>query len=450
MKYSAAARFLKSILHLIIEKVMLSPVLYACILITLFILFIANDAAADMRKPIQGAGWHYPPGNGYTKWETGNIEFNESLFNQEVIDSFGFQAKDVDEIKDLLPPFYYTILKNPDIWGPRRINVTAYIKPSGPLWDRFTYATEKFKGEPSIDDNGWIRNYTAGCPFPEPKTGYELIWNFKKRFGEDDRVLHAITIITNRYGEVRYEISIGALLFFDGRLTNGTAYKYEPNENNFSRIDLFTNADPDLKGMLSFIAQYNDCQKPDKFWCYLPSTRRVHNICPTQRTDRFSGEQDLMWENLDTFNGNPADYNFTFLGQKEMLVVHNGYPKGEWVKGKHMTGPNDYYQVVRVYINEMTPKDPNAPFSKISLYIDPKTWKPYYSEWYDRMGRPYLFSCFQYAQSKSGIYVPVVMNHVDLQIIHSTGYCAAKPLYNIGLTPEYFEIDNLKKEYPPN
>ncbi len=97
----------------------------------------------------------------------------------------------------------------------------------------------------------------------------------------------------------------------------------------------------------------------------------------------------------------------------------------------------------------MTPKDPDSPFSKIIHYLDPDTWMPYYSEWYDRRGNPFMFSCFQYAQAKCGIFVPVVMNHVDLQITHSTGYCAAKPLYNVGLTPEYFEIDNLKKVYPP-
>jgi uncharacterized protein DUF1329 len=263
-----------------------------CIIATMVIsLYFVTVATAQMRIPIQGAGWHYPSGEGYSEWETGNVEFDENLFNQYVIDSFGWQAKNIDEIKDLLPPFYYIILKNPDVWGPRRINVTAYIKPSGPLWDRYKFATEKFNDDASIDNNGWIENYTAGCPFPEPKTGYELIWNYKKRFGEDDRVLHAVTVITNRYGEVRYEISIGALLFFDGRLTNGTAYRYEPNESDYARIDLFTNADPDLKGTLSFIAQYNDCKMPDTFWCYLPSTRRVHNICPVKERTGFQANR---------------------------------------------------------------------------------------------------------------------------------------------------------------
>jgi len=68
--------------------------------------------------------------------------------------------------------------------------------------------------------------------------------------------------------------------------------------------------------------------------------------------------------------GNPADYNCKILGQKEILVVHNGYPKGEWIEGKHMAGPNDYYQLVRVYINEMKPINSHLPFSKIIHYAE--------------------------------------------------------------------------------
>ena len=449
MEYTMTSRFRISTLRFFIEKEPLRYYLLSCIMFASFLWVIVGVATADMRKPIQGAGWHFPTGTQYSEWKTGNISFDENLFNQNVIDSFGWEAKDVDLIRDIIPPFYYVILKNPDVWGPRRINVTAYIKPTGPLWEKFIAATKKFKDSARIDEHGWIQNYTAGCPFPNPKTGHELIWNFKKRFGEDDRVLHAVTVITNRYGEVRHEISIGALMFFDGRLTDGDHYKYNPNEKRYSRIDFFTNADPDLKGILSVTAQFDDFEKEDTFWWYLPATRRIHNMRPIKRTDRFSGEQDLMWENLDTFNGNPADYNCKLIGQKEMLVVHNGYPKGEWIEGKHMTGPNDFYQLVRVYVNEMRPKDPYSPFSKIVHYLDPEAWIPYYSEWFDARGNPFMFSCFQYAQAKSGIFVPVVMNHVDLQIIHSTGYCAAKPLYNVGLTPEYFDIENLKKEYPP-
>lgn len=415
----------------------------------MIILGFMGDAFAGKRTPIENAGWPYPWKDTYATWTPGNQEFDESLFDQDIIESYGWQAKNVDEIKDLIPISLYKIMKDPESWGPRRINVTKLRPASGPLWDLYVKATEKFKGQARIDEKGWIRNYTAGCPFPNPQNGLELLWNFKKRFGEDDRILSTVTIITNRKGQVRYQTSDGNLMFFDGRLGDGDNHLYEPNPHNYHRIDIYANAHPyEMQGTLSFISQFDDPDKLDKFWLYLPAMRRVRHLSAAQRTDRLPGGQDIMWENFDTFNGSAANYNAKMLGRKEMLVVHNGYPKGEWIHGKHLSGPNDYYQKVNVYVNELTPKDPNFPFSKILQYTDPETFASYYTEWFDKKGNPYIMSCFQYAPAKSGLMIPVVMNHVDLQTIHSTGYCVTNPRYNVGLTPKYFRVDNLKREYP--
>lgn len=404
---------------------------------------------AEMREPLSGAGWHYPWKDTYAEWKPGNMDFDEKLFDQDVIAAYGWEAKSVDEIKDLLPPSLYQIMKDPDTWGPRRINVTALMENTGFLWKRYLEATEKYKGQPKLDEDGWLRNYKAGCPFPEPKTGLELLWNFKKRFGEDDRILSTVTIITNRGGQVRYQTSDGNLMFFDGRLEIDPKPLYQPNPKDELRIDVYANAHPyEMRGTLSVITQYNSPSKDDSFWLYLPALRRKRTLSAAQRTDRLPGGQDLMWENFDTFNGNPANYTCTMIGKKEMLVVHNGYPRGEWIDGRHMAGCNDFYQKVNVYVYEMVNKDPSFPFSKVVHYIDPETWAPYYGEWYDKEGKLYIFSCFQYAPGKNGIFCPVVMNHVDMQAVHSTGYCATNPRYNVGLTPDYFKLDNLKREYP--
>ncbi len=421
-------------------------ILLVCCIVTLGFVSSGN---AEMREPINGTGWHYPWKDTYSKWKPGNMQYDKALFDQDVIKAYGWEAEDVDKIKDLIPPSIYRVLKNPKIWGPRRINVTAYRKNSGYLWKRFVKATEKYKGTATIDKSGWIRNYKAGVPFPNPKTGLEVLWNFKKHFSEDDRILSTVTIITDRSGQVRYQTSDGNLMYFDGRLDVSPKPLYEPNPNNEVRIDVYANAHPyEMRGTLSVITQHNDPNKEDSFWLYLPALRRVRRLSAAQRTDRLPGGQDLMWENFDVFNGNPTKYNCKLIGKKEMLFVHNGDPKGVWIEGKHLAGPNDYYQKVQVYIDEMTPKDPDFPFSKITFYVDAKTWMPYCSEWYDKEGKLYLFSFFQYAPGKNGIFCPVVMNHCDVQKIHSTGYCVTDPKYNTGLTPDYFKVDNLKMAYP--
>jgi Protein of unknown function (DUF1329) len=419
-----------------------------CLLIVPVLLF-GGVAEAGKLKPIKGTGWHYPWKDTYANWNPGNLIFDEKLFNQDVIETYGWEGKSVDEIKDLIPQSMYIVMKSPDDWGPKKINLTAFIPPSGPLWDRFKEVTEKFKGQAKIDEKGWIENYTAGTPFPNPKNGLELFWNYKKRFSEDDRVFSVVTIITNRKGQVRYQTSDGNLIFFDGRLTDGDNHLYTPNPKNYARMDVYANAHPyEMQGTLSFIAQIDDPEKEDSFWLYLPALRRVRRLSAAQRTDRLPGGQDLMWENFDTFNGNAVNYNYKLLGKKEMIFVHNGNPRGEWIHGKHMVSPNEFYQKFEVYINEITPKDPNFPFSKILHYIDPETYMPYASEWFDKKGEPYIFSFFHNIPTESGVIVPMQMNHVDVQTIHSTGYCGTNPQFNIGLTPDYFKVDNLKKEYP--
>lgn len=413
------------------------------------VLMLWSDAQAFKRKPLEGAGWHWPYRDNFSEWKTGNVEFDEKLFDQDVIEAYGWEAKSVEEIKDQIPPFLYIIMKNPEEWGPRRINLTAKVPKAGPLWEKYKAATEKFKGQAKLDENGWCRNYQAGTPFPDPKNGLELFWNYKKRFSEDDRVFPAVTIITNKKGQVRYQSVSGNLIFFDGRLTDGDNHLYTPNPNHYSRADVYASMAPyEMQGTLSFIGQYDDPGKVDSFWLYLPALRRVRRLSAAQRTDRLPGGQDLMWENFDTFNGSAVTYDFKMLGKKEMVVVHNGCPMGEWVHGKHMSGPNDYYQKVPVYINEMIPKDPNFPFSKVIHYVDVESYMPYASEWYDKKDRPYMFSFFQNVPTKSGVVIPMQMNHVDVQTIHSSGYCGTDPMFNVGLETEYFTLKNLKKEYP--
>ena len=95
-------------------------------------------------------------------------------------------------------------------------------------------------------------------------------------------------------------------MYYDGRLQIDPKPLYEPNPNNEVRVDVYANAHPyEMRGTLSVITQYNNPDKDDSFWLYLPALRRVRRLSAAQRTDRLPGGQDLMWENFDVFNGNP-------------------------------------------------------------------------------------------------------------------------------------------------
>jgi len=101
-----------------------------------------------------------------TLYRTETVQVPDEIENQKIINSWGYKARNVDEIKDLLPGPFYNILKHPEIWGEFRINETAYIPNKGIRYKQYKEATEKYKGTCSVDEEGWLLNYKAGCPFP--------------------------------------------------------------------------------------------------------------------------------------------------------------------------------------------------------------------------------------------------------------------------------------------
>ena len=413
-----------------------------------FVMGVQGTLASDL-DPIPGAGWHYPWKDKYQKWAPPKAGVDERMFDQPIEESYGYDAKDVEAIKEYLPEPLYIIMNNTETWGNRRINITPVVENDSELFQKYLKETKKYKGQATVDDKGWLQNYTSGIPFPEPKTGRELLWNFKWRFSPDDRLLCVVNWIVNRRGQTRYQTSDGNLMFFLGRLANDPQPIYKPNPDNLYRVDVYANAHPyEMQGTLSVIKQFNNPDKEDALWMYLPALRRVRHLSTGQRTDRLPGGQDLFWDNLDCFNGNPTDWKAKKLESKRVLAGHNCKPQNEWVKGEHLSGVDQYYQYRDCYVIELTPNDPNYPYQRVLLYLDPDTYIPYYSVWWDQEGKLAQFDWFMYYMTKDGIYVAQVMNHIDMQRIHSTGYAATGPSYNNGFTPDYFSLQNLKHEYP--
>ena len=403
---------------------------------------------ASELDPIPGAGWHYPYKDAYAKWTPGNNVIDPRVNEQEIIASYGWGAKNVDEIKDLIPPSLYTIMKNPDVWGAHRINITPLLENKGSLWKKYKKATGKYKGTAYVDEQGWIRNYKAGCPFPEPKNGLEAAWNFRKNFSEDDRIVPVVLIITSRSGNVRYQAFNGDLMYFDGRLEIPPKPIYTPNPDKLMRVDVAATIHPyEMQGTLSVIKTYDDPSKLDDLWVYLPAMRRIRRLSTSQRTDKLPGGLDIMWDSFDTFGGKVNLYTHKLVGRKEILVGRNGKAKPEWVEGGHVAGVDNYYQKVNVYVVETRAKDEGYPFSKIIRYLDPEAFFGYYSEFYDTKGQPAFFVTYARTLTKSGLFLQTALNHINMQGERDTSSVTTGVKYNIGLKPSYFMIDNLKRVY---
>ncbi len=69
------------------------------------------------------------------------------------------------------------MINGPEVWGPIRINETAYIPKNKWPGDHIKLrneATEKHRGEPYLDEKNHVRNYRAGFPFSGSDKGFTL------------------------------------------------------------------------------------------------------------------------------------------------------------------------------------------------------------------------------------------------------------------------------------
>ena len=45
------------------------------------------------------------------------VRYGEAFPDQKIINSWGYKARPIEEIKDLLPGFFYDICTHPEAWG---------------------------------------------------------------------------------------------------------------------------------------------------------------------------------------------------------------------------------------------------------------------------------------------------------------------------------------------
>jgi hypothetical protein len=406
-------------------------------------------------------GIHYP---GPVKRE--DIRFNntnggEAFPDQTIIDSWGYKAKPIEEIKDLIPEFYYTICSNPDIWAPVRINETAFIPfdqwPPGYAKTK-AEASEKYKGQAYLDEKGHLRNYKAGWPFPKDSTNpMEQIWNFcSLEVVGQELVCPTYSAIVDKNGSTRYGGFEQNFLWWKGRIVGDPKDIPEitPNPNNYWWFQTMAFKYPyDLQGVISITHRYDDPDKDDDQWMYLPVLRRIRRMSTAQRWDKLPGGQDITWEDSTGFAGKPENYEWKILGRKTLLCGRQAKADIQEVKGKPGGTPDQLYQRVNVLILEYIPKPRMlSSVSRAVMYIDPDTYMCYYLEEYDRRGRPYLFHCHCWAVSKEATVYPAGFLVADLQRTHSSSNYLFNDMANqsardYGIAPGYFETNLLIKKF---
>ena len=315
-----------------------------------------------------------------------------------------------DRAKDLLPPeilshYQKNEYVNPIVAWPD----DAYNWPddfsAGSKQNAGRYTTGKL-GEIIDTQTGKQAPYIIGFPFPkidpaEPTAGVKAVWNFYYRtyyFG-NLRAESQLNMMSPSSLERRLDVDV-KFMYYDG-VPEEERIKENPQSFLYQQIVL-VKAPADLQGTGSLSWRYQDPQKRDSAWAYVPALRRVRAVSPANRSDGFLGS-DMSQDDGPFFDGKPEDFDWKLKSETEELRVVDplnlqGKASNQWIdKGggwraiwpepKFLGYMDPQWKGIswapitaalakrKFYVVEGTPRDKYYLFGKLELHFDKTTFQ---------------------------------------------------------------------------
>jgi len=271
----------------------------------------------------------------------------------------------------------------------------------------FKQATEEHRGKARIGPDGSLEGYVAGEPFPmaeidcqgDPQAGVKIAWNFDYRWEGAGRS----SIGRYTYWDRGEQLP----LYYEGwGRTIALAHRPEPEyaskggdlfrgEQRKTAFVVEVDAPFDAKGIGLVNYRYKSSDGPrsaaknDDTWVYVPTLRRVRRISSAQRTDAVSGT-DFTFDDLSGFAGIPPQYEWTCLGEQDVLATVNTRVKAYPYTRDHNFGPyglsvaDDRWELRHTFKFQFVPKNDDHPYKRKLIYIDKNTAEILYSFAYDR------------------------------------------------------------------
>ncbi|MDP7339609.1 MAG: DUF1329 domain-containing protein, partial [Vicinamibacterales bacterium] len=144
-------------------------------------------------------------------------------------------------------------------------------------------------------DDAMLVNYkdVAGVPFPKPKTGQEIAWNFNAWSRGDTLKKTGGGFTTNAKSNIeRYSGQITWRTFYASRVDVPPLPKIPVKQNprgirrgNFMKMT----APSSMTDFATFYVKYIDMNREDDSWMYWPRFRKVTRLQADQRDDTVDG-----------------------------------------------------------------------------------------------------------------------------------------------------------------
>lgn len=397
--------------------------------------------AADIQYPVSA----------YSPEELAKVREWEKTWVGKKIDK-----TNIDQVAEFMPPSYVELYKNPDTWGgpPEGyyFNITAYkqvIETPGMI-----EATKKYSPLVKTNADGTIANYgeIAGIPYPNPKSGLEMAWNFDcNTHGDTSHYYRNSPNVNPRTRADRYGEQEQWEYFFVHRTELDPKPAITDNPKGAHRgtfIHMW--GPPEFINTRYYSLRFLDPKKEDEMYLWYNQFRRIRRMSTGQRTDSIDGT-DLIYDDEFFWDGHITRNTYEYKGTKELLCTrHQDMKKVVRQAGQGIVN-NLTYERCKTLVVDAVNKDKNYIYGKRVWYLDPETYLILWSEIYDQQGR--FWKCnimhtndLQTARGATKNFI--VGYHIeDFQRIH-TGYNIQESKgISIELDPQMFTVGYLAKTY---
>jgi hypothetical protein len=291
----------------------------------------------------------------------------------------------------------------------------------------------------------------AQVPFPIPKTGYEVMWNWLTAFhpvhfgGDFETYLSDAvgnrTLVTR--SKVRYQWD-----YWDNGTTTTDKVQSLLNANQ---------SPPSKAGSMDMRVTWARMdQKEPRAWSYVPGQRRVR-LAPEFTYDTVAAQYGglILFDEISGFDGKMDRFDFKLVGKKELLIPYNGQRQHQWPIEKlmmknHVNPDSQRYELHRVWIVEATRKAGARHInSRKVFYLDEDSWIISSEQTYDDAGKLYRSKVFPIAQ-RYDIPAPIGHNEVGYDHVKQGWYLGSRAVPGTEgwrqmdpAPPNYFTPENM-------
>ncbi len=307
------------------------------------------------------------------------------------------------KVKDLVSPgVYYKVTHGMEM----KIAPTERVDWPPPYKD----ATEKYSAQVRLsDDHRSVMGYVAGQPFPlidanDPYVATKVIWNnvFRPITSDDYdlRFYDCDSAFTRRGPQTRQieYFQIGHYAGYD--LIGRTEVEPIPVDADFKRTGRFwlfalypVLAPQEIRGTGFIRWRYAAPNRPDDIWSLDAGSRRVRRLNEAiMSASTASGTSAHSWDpdHYSGFNAKIEEYDYKFLGEKNMLgVAHASHsPEVRCPTDGGTSACPETWEMRHLYVLQATPRKGkvNALDSRTLIYLDSEMWFEPYIDTYDRAG----------------------------------------------------------------